>query len=128
MSGKAIVITGATRGIGRHAALYLAAQGHHVIATGRRERALAALVEEGAGTAGRLDVVRLDVTDDASIRRAATEVSKLTEGSGVDVLINNAGYGQAAPLVEATDEDLRRQFDTNVFGADGGDPCVRGAT
>jgi NAD(P)-dependent dehydrogenase (short-subunit alcohol dehydrogenase family) len=60
--------------------------------------------------------VRLDVTDSASIRAAKEVVEALVEGRGVDVLVNNAGYGQGAPLAEATDEDIRKQFDTNVFG------------
>ncbi len=115
---KTIVITGATAGIGRHAALYLAERGHHVIATGRREGALSELVAEAeqASLPGRLDAVRLDVTDAASIRSAKADIDRMTEGHGVDVLINNAGYGQGAPIAEATDADVRQQFETNVFG------------
>jgi short-subunit dehydrogenase len=116
---KTIVITGATAGIGRHAALYLAERGHHVIATGRREGALKELASEArtvAANGGRLDAVRLDVTDSVSIRAARIEVEELVGDRGVDVLINNAGYGQAAPLSEATDADIRKQFETNVFG------------
>lgn len=113
---KTIVITGATAGIGRHAALHLAARGHHVIATGRRDNALQELAQQAAELAGRLDVVRLDVTDGASIRAAQVEVEQLVGERGVDVLINNAGYGQGAPLAEATDADIRKQFETNVFG------------
>ncbi len=116
---KTIVITGATAGIGRHAALYLAARGHHVIATGRRQDALQALfteARESSEAGGRVDVVRLDVTDDTSIQAAKAEIEELVGEHGVDVLINNAGYGQGAPLAEATDADIRKQFDTNVFG------------
>ncbi len=113
---KSIAITGATAGIGRHAALYLAARGHHVIATGRRRDALEALAVEAAELGGRLDIVELDVTDPASIRAAREEVSALLADQGLDVLINNAGYGQGAPVIEATDADIRRQFETNVFG------------
>lgn len=116
---KTIVITGATAGIGRDAALFLVARGHHVIATGRREGALDELAEEARGAArggGRLDTVRLDVTDASSIRAAKKEVDVKLGHRGLDVLINNAGYGQGAPVVEATDADMRKQFDTNVFG------------
>lgn len=108
------LITGATAGIGRHAALHLARKGLHVIATGRRKDALAALAREAEGL--RLDTVELDVTDVESIARAKEEVHRLTDGHGVDVLVNNAGYGMAAPMIETSDVDLRRQYDTNVFG------------
>lgn len=111
---QTILITGATSGIGRYAALYLARHGHHVIATGRKMHLLEQLAEEGEGA--RLDVLPLDVTDDASIDAARTAADKLTGGAGIDVLVNNAGYGIAAPMSEITDADLRKQFDTNVFG------------
>ncbi len=111
---KTILITGATTGIGRSAALHFARAGHHVIASGRNEQALATLRDEGKGFA--LDTVRLDVTDPASIAAAVDSVRALAGESGIDVLVNNAGYGLAAALAEVTDEDLRAQFETNVFG------------
>jgi short-subunit dehydrogenase len=110
---KTILITGATAGIGRHAALHLVDRGYDVIATGRNREALDKLRAESRG---RLHVVRLDVTDAKSIAQAVVEVDGITGGRGVDVLVNNAGYGLAAPLEEVTDEDLRAQFETNVFG------------
>jgi NAD(P)-dependent dehydrogenase (short-subunit alcohol dehydrogenase family) len=118
---KTILITGATAGIGRHAALELVRQGHHVIATGRREAALQTLAEEaatlGKESGGLLDTLRLDVTDPASIAAAVDEVdNKLTAGRGLDVLVNNAGYGQMGPVEEVSDADVRRQYETNVFG------------
>lgn len=109
-----VLITGATAGIGRHAALHLARQGLRVFATGRKQQALAALEAEAKGLP--LEALRLDVTDPASIDAARAEVERRTGGRGIDVLINNAGYGLAAPLSEVTDEDLRAQFETNVFG------------
>jgi NAD(P)-dependent dehydrogenase (short-subunit alcohol dehydrogenase family) len=111
---KTILITGATAGIGRHAALELARAGHHVIATGRREAALAALEKEADGL--RLDGIPMDVTDESSVRAAAARVDELTDGRGIDILVNNAGYGQMGPIEEVTDAELRRQYDTNVFG------------
>jgi NAD(P)-dependent dehydrogenase (short-subunit alcohol dehydrogenase family) len=110
---KTILITGATAGIGRHAALHFAKLGHHVIATGR---GAAALAELSKSAVGKLDTVRLDVTDAASIAAAVVDVDRLTGDHGVDVLINNAGYGLAAPLEEVSETDLRAQFETNVFG------------
>jgi short-subunit dehydrogenase len=106
-----ILVTGATAGIGRHAAVALARSGHRVIATGRKESALAALRAEVS-----LETVVLDVTDARSISDAVRAVNELTAGVGVDVLVNNAGYGLVAPLELVTDADLRAQFETNVFG------------
>ena len=117
---KTILITGATAGIGRHAALELVRQGHHVIATGRREAALQTLADEAASLAkksgGRIDTLRLDVTDAVSVAAAVTEVDRLTADRGLDVLVNNAGYGQMGPVEEVSDADVRRQYETNVFG------------
>src|SRR5882672_1494866 len=111
-----IRITDATAGIGRHLALDLAARGHRVIATGRNAEALAAL--EVAASMQNLQILprALDVSDAASIAAAHAAVLDETAGRGVDVLINNAGYGQTGPLLELDDTTLRRQFDTNVFG------------
>ncbi len=96
MSGKTILITGATAGIGRSTALSLASQGCRVFATGRNEKLLAELAKESGG---KIETVRLDVNDLNSIRSAADQVHTKTQGYGVDVLINNAGYGQFGPLL-----------------------------
>jgi short-subunit dehydrogenase len=114
MEKQIILITGATTGIGRHTALHLARQGHRVIATGRNAAALAELAREAADTA--LVTLKLDVTDAGSIEAARAAVGSMTSGYGVDVLVNNAGYGAAAPLVESPDAEVRSQFETNVFG------------
>ena len=117
-SHKVVLVTGATAGIGRATALHLARQGDHVIATGRKADLLEALRAEAQSKplAGRLDVALLDVTSQESIDSAKKAVDRLTNGYGVDVLLNNAGYGLAGPLAEIDDADLRAQFDTNVFG------------
>jgi NAD(P)-dependent dehydrogenase (short-subunit alcohol dehydrogenase family) len=114
MRSLTILITGATAGIGRHAALHLARAGHRVVATGRKPAALAALAAEAAGT--KLETMELDVTHAGSIDAAVEEIARRTEGRGIDVLVNNAGYGLMGPLEEITDRDLRAQYDTNVFG------------
>ncbi len=105
-----ILVTGATAGIGKAAALHLHARGHRVIGTGRNAKALAALKEAG------ITAVTLDVTSQSSIDAAKAEVDRLTQGHGVDVLVNNAGYGLFGPLEVLDDADVRAQFDTNVFG------------
>src|SRR6187455_836028 len=122
---KIVLITGATAGIGRTTALYLARQGHHVIATGRKPAELAKLKEEfaaqpGAASAravtGTLETLLLDVTSAASIASAVAEVETLTAGRGLDVLVNNAGFGTLGPTSEIDDAEMRRQYETNVFG------------
>jgi short-subunit dehydrogenase len=109
-----VLITGATAGIGRHTALHLAQGGAHVIAAGRRQDALDSLKKEAKGL--KLDTIRLDVTDPASVANAHAEILKLTNGYGVDVLVNNAGYGPTLPVLETTDEETRKVYETNVFG------------
>jgi NAD(P)-dependent dehydrogenase (short-subunit alcohol dehydrogenase family) len=107
---KIILVTGATAGIGKATALHLHAAGHQVIATGRNEKALTELRAAG------LDAVALDVTSETSIAAAKDAVDRLTNGHGLDVLVNNAGYGLFGPVEELSDADVRAQFDTNVFG------------
>jgi short-subunit dehydrogenase len=111
-----VLVTGATSGIGRATALRFAALGHRVIAAARRDGALGELVREAAGLPGAVHAVRLDLTCATSLEAARREVDVLTDGAGVDVLVNNAGFGVVGPLLEIGDADLRRQFETNVFG------------
>lgn len=112
---KIVLITGSTAGIGRTTALYLARQGHRVIATGRKVVELAAVKREAKGLP--IDTVLLDVTSASSISSAIAAVDQITGGHGVDVLINNAGFGIFGPTSEIDDAEMRRQYDTNVFGA-----------
>jgi short-subunit dehydrogenase len=115
-SPKTVLVTGASAGIGRFVALDLAARGHRVFATGRNEKALASLREEAASQGASLDAFALDVTSAPSIAAAVAEIRAKTGGHGVDVIVNNAGYGQGGPLLELSDGTLREQFETNVFG------------
>jgi short-subunit dehydrogenase len=110
---RTILITGATAGIGRASALSLAERGCRVFASGRNEALLGELSKESGD---QIETVRLDVDDPSSIAAAADRVHSATEGRGIDVLVNNAGYGQFGPMLEVTDEQLRAQFETNVFG------------
>ncbi len=109
LAKKNILITGCSSGIGYEAALKLHQRGHHVIASCRREEDATQLKAHG------LEVVILDVNDSASIQRGFQQMLALTDGR-LDVLINNAGYGQAGALEDISREVLRQQFETNVFG------------
>ena len=121
-TSKIVLITGATAGIGRFTALHLARRGHHVIASGRKPAELAKLRDEAAalvlpdGGKALLDTVILDVTSQTSIAAAQLEVERLTGGRGIDVLVNNAGFGILGPTSEIDDAEMRRQYETNVFG------------
>jgi short-subunit dehydrogenase len=115
-SPRTVLVTGATAGIGRYLALDLATRGHRVFATGRNAEALSVLAAEAVSKGLKLSAVALDVTSAQSIAGAAAVVRAQTGGHGVDVIVNNAGYGQGGPLLEVSDATLREQFDTNFFG------------
>lgn len=108
---KTWFITGAGRGLGVHIAMAALEAGHNVVATGRRR---AAVVETLGSDTERLMIVELDVTDAAQARAAVD--AALSRFGTIDVLVNNAGYAQMAFFEETTDEEVRDQFDTNLFG------------
>jgi len=109
---KLILITGVSSGFGRALALEALAAGHRVVGTLRNAAAAQAFQELAPGRAhARL----LDVTDFASIDAVVDEI-EATLGP-IDVLVNNAGYGHEGVMEESPLEEMRRQFDVNVFGA-----------
>jgi short-subunit dehydrogenase len=109
-------VTGASRGIGRATAWELATRGYRVFALARSRQELEALAAD-AGSAG-LDIapVIMDIADEASRVSAVDTIMEATGGYGLDVLINNAGYGQTGALEEIPVEKLRRQLEVNVLG------------
>src|ERR687885_2789560 len=107
-ASKAILITGCSTGIGRATAERLAGKGHTVYATARRPESIADLEEKGCRT------LALDVTDEDSMRAAVAAVEE-AEGA-VGALVNNAGYSQSGAIEEVPLDQVRRQFETNVFG------------
>lgn len=109
MREKIILITGCSSGIGFDAVFTLKKRGHRVIGSCRKKEDVQKLLDLG------MDAVQLDVSDSSSIKNAFAEVLAKTEGR-LDVLINNAGYGQAGALEDISRDVLRAQFETNVFG------------
>lgn len=110
-SGLAWLVTGASQGLGRHIAEEALARGHRVALTARRPSELQELVERHPG---RAIATPLDVTDAAQIREAVERTQQVFDG--IDVLVNNAGFGFIGAVEEAEPEEYRAVFDTNVFG------------
>jgi len=108
VTSKAVLITGCSTGIGRATAELLASKGMTVYATARRPESIADLERAGCRT------LALDVTDEASMSAAVAAVEE-AEGA-VGALVNNAGYSQNGALETVSLDDVRRQFETNVFG------------
>ncbi|RLA34191.1 MAG: SDR family NAD(P)-dependent oxidoreductase [Gammaproteobacteria bacterium] len=106
---KAILVTGASTGIGRHIAETLAAEGHFVYAGARKQKDLDALsaIENIQG-------IKLDVTVQEEIDAAVETITNA--GRGLYGLINNAGVAVLAPLIEVDEEDMQFQMDVNMFG------------
>jgi len=111
-STKTFLITGVSSGLGRAFATAALQAGHVVIGTVRNAEAVSAYE---ALSPGRAHALVLDVTDFDAV--AAQVPSAEREFGAVDVLVNNAGYGQEGVVEESSIDDLRRQFDANVFGA-----------
>ena len=108
----AVVITGASTGIGRSCALRLDRAGFDVFAGVRKPEDGEALV---AAASDRLRPLAIDVTDAGSIAAAATEIEEAT-GGRLAGLVNNAGIALAGPIEGVALDELRRQFEVNVFG------------
>ncbi|MET8681400.1 SDR family oxidoreductase [Streptomyces sp. NPDC004647] len=111
--GRAVVITGASSGLGKATALHLARVGFHVFAGVRRQEDAERL---SAASTGRLTPVILDVTDEKSVQEAVGAVTEHIAEAGLWGLVNNAGIAVTAPLECVAPELLRRQLETNVVG------------
>ncbi|MFI2366304.1 SDR family NAD(P)-dependent oxidoreductase [Promicromonospora sp. NPDC019610] len=108
---KTWFITGSSRGFGRSLVLAALAAGDRVAATARRPEQLDDLVAEYGE---RILPLRLDVTDQDGARAALAEAA--ARFGRVDVIVNNAGYANVAPIETADDADVRTQFETNFWG------------
>jgi NAD(P)-dependent dehydrogenase (short-subunit alcohol dehydrogenase family) len=105
---RAVLITGCSSGIGKATAEHLAGRGFTVYATARRPESIQELEAKGCR------LLALDVCDEESMRAAVAAVEE-SEGA-VGALVNNAGYSQSGAIESVPMDDVRRQFETNVFG------------
>ncbi len=105
------LITGSSRGLGRELTVAALEAGDHVLATARHPEQLTDLIERFGS---RIATAALDVTDPAAARDAVRNAVD-TFGS-LDVVANNAGYANSAPIEETDDADFRAQIEANLFG------------
>lgn len=110
--GKVWLITGSSTGFGRSLSEAVLKHGDRVIATARKPEQLSDLVDQYPETA---KAIRLDVTNPQEVWDAVN--TSLDAFGRLDVLVNNAGYGALGAIEEVSDDTIRRQFETNVFGA-----------
>ncbi len=104
-------ITGSSTGFGRELAEQLLGKGYRVVATARKTETIEDLAEKYPETAR---AVRLDVTNADDVRSSVE--TALAEYGKIDVLVNNAGYGLGGGIEEPSMEQIKTQFDTNLFG------------
>jgi len=109
---KVWLITGSSTGLGRALAQAVLERGWRLVATARQPEQLKELSDRYPD---RVTTIALDVTKPQSIRQAVE--AALHTYDRIDVLVNNAGYGTMGAIEEVSDDDIKRQFDTNLFGA-----------
>ena len=115
VSGRCVLVTGASSGLGRHFAALLAGQGAHVIAAARRTDKLESLVTEITAAGGKALAVECDVTSVDSVKGAFAAAE--AEIGVVDIIINNAGITLPSPVLETSLDDWQAVIDTNLTGA-----------
>lgn len=115
LTGKNVLITGTTSGLGRHFALTLARAGARIAVTGRRVERLQDLCTEITAAGGHAVPIALDIRDPVSIREVADTSEKAL--GPLDILINNAGVNGAGRAIDVTPELYDELFDTNLRGA-----------
>jgi len=113
-AAQTVLITGATDGLGKAAALLLAGRGYRIFAAGRSAEKRAQLDALAKEEKLPLETLEMDVCDDSSVDRAV--VSVYQKAGTIDVLINNAGLVYIGAVEDLRMEDWRRQFETNFFG------------
>ena len=114
LTGRCAIVTGASRGLGRHFALTLAQAGARVVLAARRIERLNEVVKEIEAFGGCAVAVRVDVTEGESVR-ACVETAENALGP-INILVNNAGIAVTKPILEHAEEDWDSVLDTNLKG------------
>ena len=109
-----VLITGCSTGIGLHASVAFGRNGDTVVATMRNTAKADALRKAAADAGVEVEVLTLDVTDDASARSAVNEV--LAQHGRIDVLVNNAGVGLSGAIEDFPEDQARASLETNFWG------------
>lgn len=115
VSGRCVLVTGASSGIGRHTARMFASRGAKVAVAARRKDRLDALVEEFRKQGVQALAVPLEVADGAAVEKAVETVER--DLAPIDILVNNAGMSFSRPILEHTPPDFARVVDVNLNGA-----------
>lgn len=110
LTGKTVLVTGASSGLGAHFAQVLAGNGAHVMIAARRAAALESVAADISAAGGKVTIAQLDVTDPASIAALEPQLADL------DILVNNAGVVREAPALDQTEADWDAVIDTNLKG------------
>ena len=114
-NNKIAVVTGSSSGIGFETSLLLARNGFSTYATMRNLDKSQAIIDLKEKEKLPLEVFRLDITDELSVKEAIHKI--INDQEKIDVLVNNAGYALVGPFEELSIEEFKEQFETNVFGA-----------
>jgi len=113
--GKVAVVTGSSSGIGFETSLALARNGFHTFATMRNLESSKIIAERATTENLPLRAISLDVNIDKSVMEGINTI--LEERERIDVVVNNAGYDLTGPLEETSMDEIKAQFETNLFGA-----------
>lgn len=113
-SGKVVLVTGGTSGIGKATAIAFAKEGAKVVLSGRREKEGLTVVEEITKAGGTAHFVQADVAKEQDVKKLVE--ATVAKFGRLDVAFNNAGIELMGPIAEITEADYRKVFDINVWG------------
>ena len=112
LAGKIVLVTGASRGLGRAMAASMAAAGGHVVLNGRDRAALAGAAAPMRAAGGSVEIAAFDVTDEGAVKDAIAGI--VARHGRLDVLVGNAGIQHRRPLLDFATADWQRVIDTNL--------------